>query len=66
MEGKNEGTYLNGGATNRRFHKHEVLSFDGINPDEWILQLEKSFSCYNDEETMEAIADLPAQRENGA
>ncbi|CAH1429791.1 unnamed protein product [Lactuca virosa] len=47
-----EGEYR--GGTNRRFHKHEMILFDGTNTEEWIFNVEMSFCSYEDEETMEA------------
>ncbi|CAI9298532.1 unnamed protein product [Lactuca saligna] len=41
------------GGTNQRFHKHEMILFDGTNTEEWIFNIERSFCSYEDDETME-------------
>ncbi|CAH1412282.1 unnamed protein product [Lactuca virosa] len=52
------GDYITGGeyrgGTNRRFHKHEMMLFDGTNTEDWIFNVERSLCSYENEETMEA------------
>ncbi|CAI9278217.1 unnamed protein product [Lactuca saligna] len=48
-------TVLKEGGTNRRFHKLEMLLFNGTNADEWISYVERSFYMYEDEEMLKVV-----------
>ncbi|CAI9297284.1 unnamed protein product [Lactuca saligna] len=52
VETKKRETVLKEGGTNRRFHKLEMLLFNGTNAEEWIFNVERSFYTYEDEEMM--------------
>ncbi|CAI9300026.1 unnamed protein product [Lactuca saligna] len=52
VETRKRETVLKEGGTNRRFHKLEMLLFNGTNAEEWIFNVERSFYTYKDEEMM--------------
>lgn len=52
VETRKRETVLTEGGTNRRFHKLEMLLFNGTNAEEWIFNVERSFYTYEDEEMM--------------
>ncbi|CAH1427355.1 unnamed protein product [Lactuca virosa] len=52
---KKRETVLKEGGTNRRFHKLEMLLFNGTNAEEWIFNVERSFYTNEDEEMMKGV-----------